>query len=503
MASSAEAVWAQLLSSGRHKRSVRKTLVVMGERDTGKSTLVRQISNGSEFRKGGALDYMEVVWDLSETNASQRPNIDFYGANLAQSYNLYLLGSYEKPVAATLPYAFPPVSNGSASLTSLRASLCVMVLDWRKPWTFAPQVIAWFRILHEVVENASSESSESDRDAMQTALKAIVSGSRNEDARALPTGQLGVNLGVPIVIVLSRADYIQELLNDRHISEAQLDFVQQFLRTIAARYGAAILSTTTSIPSTMSTFQELMKNQLLSQHCTIDASTNDPCTLFVPPGWDSWSKIDVLEGGWDTQGLIEMWMDAMQGSDERLLSYFGERVAPPEVSHTLEPTVEAMDQISFLAQLSKQQQALDDPKIVDNLQLGSTHSVLGPFENESTLSMPSIVQALAEQQTLRSTSSSHLSPVKTSSTSIANERTPLPVSPQKLRGTLPPYSAPITDSPKNLAKTSSPKQTEVLHSFFQSLLKKPSESPNRSPTKAQASTAKESQDPREKGIDQG
>ncbi|WFC97514.1 hypothetical protein MYAM1_000228 [Malassezia yamatoensis] len=341
MASSADAVWAQLLSSGRQKRSVRKTLVVMGERDTGKSTLLRQISDGGVFRKGGALDYMEVVWDLSETNASHRPNIDLYGANLSQSYNLYLLGSSEKPVTATLPYAFPPVSNGSASLTSLRASLCMMVLDWRKPWTFARQLIERFRTMHTLVEKAHSESMESDRDAMQTSLKAIVSGSMSEEATTLPTGQLEVNLGVPIVVVLSRADYIQELLNDRRITEAQIDFVQQFLRTIAARYGAAILSTTTSIPSSMSAFQELMKSQLLSQHCSIDASTNDACTLFVPPGWDSWMKIDVLEGGWDTQVLIEMWLDAMQGSDEKLLSYFEGKLAPPEVSVSADDSLQS------------------------------------------------------------------------------------------------------------------------------------------------------------------
>ncbi|WFC97515.1 hypothetical protein MYAM1_000229 [Malassezia yamatoensis] len=162
-----------------------------------------------------------------------------------------------------------------------------------------------------------------------------------------------------------------------------------------------------------------------------------------------------------------------------------------------------MDQSSFLAQLSKQQQALDDSRTLDKLQLASTHSVLGPFENESTLSMPSIVQALAEQQTSESTSSSHLSPVKTSSASIANEKTSQSLSPQKLRGTLPPLSAPITNSSKNLAKTSSPKQTEVLHSFFQSLLKKPSDSPTKSPTKTQSSTIQGSQDPPERGIDRG
>ncbi|WFD39964.1 uncharacterized protein MJAP1_002946 [Malassezia japonica] len=383
MAAAGERVWSALLAGAR--REAGATTVVLGDPGSGKSTLVASIcAKAPKKEAAGALDYTYTH--------------DEHGL-----VHVYTLHSADASVAATLPYAFPPVSEGRASLHAVRGARFVLVLDWHAPWRFVEQLEAWLALVRHVVGSAYAPDEDAVRAAMQHERVHALGG-----GRALPPGLLAENLGVEITIVLAKSDAVPHLLSERHITEAQLDYVQQVVRTIAMRYGAGIVATSRQRPGSF----EAARAFLATGAGT--ASTNDAALLCVPRSWDSWSKIAVLDESFSSQDTAAAWEADLGGADVLR-------------THEAQAAVPMPDSAAFLAQLYAQQQASGE---------ASADDVPGAARNA----------ALAEQQAR---------PDET---------------PRRTRLTM---AAADLEPQANSPGVTTPKQTEVLHSFFQSLLKKP------------------------------
>ena len=115
----------------------------------------------------------------------------------------------------------------------------------------------------------------------------------------LSDGALDENLGVPIAIVLTKADQVDD---KRALSPTQVDYVQQVVRTIALRYGAAVFSVSQSAP--VHSVRDYIKTRLFSRPASTTASAVDAATLAVPSGWDSWSQIRVANESFDCRRTI-------------------------------------------------------------------------------------------------------------------------------------------------------------------------------------------------------
>ena len=407
MAAAGERVWSALLAGAR--REAGATTVVLGDPGSGKSTLVASIcAKAPKKEAAGALDYTYTH--------------DEHGL-----VHVYTLHSADASVAATLPYAFPPVSEGRASLHAVRGARFVLVLDWHAPWRFVEQLEAWLALVRHVVGSAYAPDEDAVRAAMQHERVHALGG-----GRALPPGLLAENLGVEITIVLAKSDAVPHLLSERHITEAQLDYVQQVVRTIAMRYGAGIVSTSRQRPGSF----EAARAFLATGAGT--ASTNDAALLCVPRSWDSWSKIAVLDESFSSQDTAAAWEADLGGADV-LRTQYAQRVPPPRGASEAQAAVPMPDSAAFLAQLYAQQQASGEASADDVP--GAARNVLGPPVAASTLDMPAVEAALAEQQAR---------PDET---------------PRRTRLTM---AAADLEPQANSPGVTTPKQTEVLHSFFQS-----------------------------------
>ncbi|CAJ0575518.1 unnamed protein product, partial [Mesorhabditis spiculigera] len=97
-----------------------------------------------------------------------------------------------------------------------------------------------------------------------------------EDTGLLPLeqGVLTENYGVSMIVVVTKAD----LVNER--SEQAMDKVLCDVRRFCLQYGAALVYTTTKNPK---------NTQLLAKYIMIDRDT-----IFVPAGWDSEKKIEIV-----------------------------------------------------------------------------------------------------------------------------------------------------------------------------------------------------------------
>ena len=417
MAAAGERVWSALLAGAR--REAGATTVVLGDPGSGKSTLVASLCEKAPKKEAaGALDYTYTH--------------DEHGL-----VHVYTLHSADASVAATLPYAFPPVSEGRASLHAVRGARFVLVLDWHAPWRFVEQLAAWLALVRHVVAGVRTRDEDAVRAAMQDERAHALGG-----ARPLPPGVLTENLGVAITIVLAKSDAVPHLLSERHLTEAQLDYVQQVVRTIAAQYGAGVVATSRQRPGSFDAARAFL--------ATGDgaASTNDAALLCVPRGWDSWSKIAVLDETFSCEDTAAAWAADLGGGDV-LRAQYAQRVPPPPGAREAQAAVPTPDFRAFLAQLYAQQQAsgeasADDVAGAARNVLGppvAARNVLGPPVAASTLDMPAVEAALAEQQAR---------PDET---------------PRRTRLTI---AAADLESQANSPGVTTPKQTEVLHSFFQS-----------------------------------
>lgn len=64
-----------------------------------------------------------------------------------------------------------------------------------------------------------------------------------DDGLPLPEGTLMNNLGLDIVVVVTKTDYIQTLEKDHDYRDEHLDFMQQWIRRFCLQYGASLFYT--------------------------------------------------------------------------------------------------------------------------------------------------------------------------------------------------------------------------------------------------------------------
>lgn len=253
----------------------------------------------------------------------------------------------------------------------------------------------------------------------------------------LSDGALDENLGVPIAIVLTKADQVDD---KRALSPTQVDYVQQVVRTIALRYGAAVFSVSQSAP--VHSVRDYIKTRLFSRPASTTASAVDAATLAVPSGWDSWSQIRVANESFDCRRTIDAWL----AGPSAFAQAYTASIPDPRTAAAAEAgeRITLPDTQEFLAQLGEQGGVAErEPPAA-----ASGHTSVGPSVDASSLAMPSVSKALAEQQRDMPEHSSHASPARAPSTHGTPRRERL--------------------APGQSPSLTTPKQNEVLHSFFQS-----------------------------------
>ena len=420
-------VWGDLLRGARSRHAfVSKTIVVLGEPSSGKSTLVQQLAGarGTTVPREttGPLRFGYMGDDRSLSDETLRTGV-------------YTVHSSDPSVVATLPYAFPPVqtapdASALGSLRRMRDTLFVLVLDWSRPWSFAAQLVAWLHMLCRLVESAHPAGCEHDAETERADMK--------QHLASMLSCEAVDNLGVPLVIVCTKADAIDTALRERYLRDDQFDFLQQLLRTVALRFGAAVFSTTINRAASFDALRSFVTQVLHHETApSLTPSTADAQHLLVPPGWDSWSKIEAIHESFSCAAWHEAWAHDIPAAHAEHTTRLCERVvpAPPPDASAMADDVQVPPEHDFLADLEARQ-ATDNAAPVST---APARNAMGPSMHTSTLDLPSVGRVLDEQ------------------------------------------TQPVPREEARAPSLTTPKQTEVLHSFFQSLLKKPSSPSGSSP----------------------
>lgn len=368
---------------------------------------------------------------------------------------VYTVHSADTSVTATLPYAFPPVEMAAeatavAALRRLRESLFVITLDASRPWTIVPQLVAWLTMLQRLMAQAHASGCDADADTIRAAMCAHM----EELVGGAAEARMPDNLGVPLVFVLTKADAVDALMAEQRMTEAQWDYLEQALRTVALRFGAAVFATTQSRASSYDAVRAFIRHRLYADTdlagVSIPAWESEPVTadltrLLIPAGWDSWAKIEAVQESFSCAAWNDAFTrDMTPGDTEGLptaLELAREKVPAPDPGPEDDTTiVELSSHEAFLESLPMPPSEGDTSRMSIDTIRAPVRNALGPSMHASTLDMPAVGRAMEEQA----------------------KEIPTPVIPGTPGG-----PSTRTDNVRSPSVTT-PKQTEVLHSFFQS-----------------------------------
>ncbi|KAG0218938.1 hypothetical protein BGX33_005428 [Mortierella sp. NVP41] len=287
-------------------------------------------------------------------------------------------------------------------------SVVMIVLDWSKPWTFMETLQRWIKVLEGALEQICQEGAVATAtwtkgkaliDELQEKLSrflqeytepqshpsigsAIFSESQtfnlgSTDAQSvllpLTEGCLTNNTGVPIVIVCTKADHINNLERELDYQEETFDYIQQSLRTICLKYGASLFYTSIHHPHTFANLRQYLLHRLLTPSTLNNPQTQPSAFHFkkraqvverdqvmVPAGWDSIGTIKVLRNGFDCEGVADGWDLDAKGTNEAeadarpaegARKVYEETITNPKHNHapiTIQPIITAEDDQVFL-----------------------------------------------------------------------------------------------------------------------------------------------------------
>ncbi|XP_071785046.1 cytoplasmic dynein 1 light intermediate chain 2-like [Asterias amurensis] len=271
-----------------------KSILVFGEDESGKTTLISRLQGTDDPKKGHGLEYLYLDVQDEDQDDSTRCGVWILGGEPEQS--------------DLLQFALTPAS--------MSHTLAIIVADMSKPWSILDSLRKWVdllrrhidtlrmpperlremeeRLVQQFQEYVEPEEGEEPKSPRRTTAPASVGG---EDEKVLlPLGEttLTHNLGIPIVVVITKSDAISSLEKEQDFKMEHLDFIQQHIRKFCLNYGAALFYTSVKEGKNCDLLYKYLLHRIYGFPFHKPALVVEKDALFVPFGWDNLQKVGIL-----------------------------------------------------------------------------------------------------------------------------------------------------------------------------------------------------------------
>lgn len=290
------------------------TLVVVGDRQSGKSSVLNKFAGRVTDTKNPS----EYILDFSYINATNRFNVD--KDDVISRMKVWQLD--DRAHWGLLAKLLSP--------TDLTNAAFVVTVDLSKPWDIVSTVEKWIEVLKQVSEKVLSAEQQKDmKKKISTYIQTYVEPTaekKSEGEAAEITGEEKkaivideavpkVNLGVPLIILGTKADYYSRALAKSHADE-KFEHVVRRLRAIALDHGAGLVFTSAGEGASMQVLQDYVYTRALGlnqPHAPKVIGVADDCGIFVPAGFDNptllATKMTSRSGWTDATPLAEIFAD--------------------------------------------------------------------------------------------------------------------------------------------------------------------------------------------------
>lgn len=311
-------VWSSILQEVRQtdtkKLPANKSLIVLGDNETGKTTLIARMAGLETPQKASGLEYsfIEIRDEYREESTKLSAWILHGGLKMVESLDLALK---EK---------------------NFEDSCCLLVASMSQPWNIMRSLETWASVLERHIErleikpaklkqcrqrlllrflNYVSPSDEAESRLISGVSKLDQSKLREfEDEKssdqnheqsnmmndivtsASDLGQLTLsrNLGVEVVVVITKTDHISTLEKDYDYIEETFDFIQQAIRKFCLRFGASLFYVSARVNKNCDLLHQYLAHRIYDLPFKASASVVERDAIFVPAGWDNEKKISLL-----------------------------------------------------------------------------------------------------------------------------------------------------------------------------------------------------------------
>ncbi|EMD40592.1 hypothetical protein CERSUDRAFT_111182 [Gelatoporia subvermispora B] len=437
-------LWSSILDSVSSSRSTpSKQVLVLGQPSSGKSSIVSALlqkpleddvkeDQRSDFALG--YDWGDVRDDADEDTLAR--------------LSVYTVPSPAQSYTALLPHFLPPRTSLPHTLVMIALDWTRPWTFVEELETWLQWIEKWAKgdgsrdleITRE--ENRERWQAHLQHYTEPSAEPLPTTSSLSDTVLPLGPGTFTHNAaGVPIIVTCTKADLIDEgsaglgpgssgmgamVKGNGGEWEERTDGVMQVLRTICLKYGAALFYTT-PMPQTLQTLRQYTLHLLFTPPApslAFTAGTDAPAPvrnpfpfqqkpnaldrdkIVVPAGWDSWGKITVLREGFDPKSWGEAWerdIDYAEGETgepgaKRLYSALvpDNSIKPPP----LPPFNNPIPEQQFLAKNfdENSKKADRDPRgAFRNPNESVAAGVVGPM-GSSSFNLPNVERALTEME---------------------------------------------------------------------------------------------------------
>uniref|UniRef100_A0A1A9Z1U9 Dynein light intermediate chain n=1 Tax=Glossina pallidipes TaxID=7398 RepID=A0A1A9Z1U9_GLOPL len=384
-------------------RVSRKTVLVFGDRATGKRTLIKKLQGGENPILGQGLKYAYLdIKDESEKDITR--------------LNVWILDSI--PGNENLLHMI-------INTTSYTQISIVLTVSMAQPWVWMDQLTDCSDMLLRHIENLRMDTKEKE-EARQRLLQKWKNYSKKNDINipenciqkinstdeneSLTEEALKINIGLDIAVVTDR---MAELRKDYGFQDEHFAFLEQWIRRFCLQHGASLLYTNIKNEKNCAFLHELLIHRITGAQFCLPVQVVERDALLIPAGWDSLEKMGILPENKEPC-QIEEFYSTLPGEkineEEEILAkrkVEEESEPPPKTSSECKRKKE-VTQISpvLLAyyfdimhkktgasparreamRISRGLDGLLDPETVDSITLGPNNELIGLNEKSCTCS---------------------------------------------------------------------------------------------------------------------
>lgn len=286
-----ENLWLDILSqvqeSSSNKLPSCKHLLVLGDNESGKTSLVAKLQGNEDPKKGSGLEYSYIFVRDEYRDDHTRLGVwildgDPWHRNLLK----YVLN--EDTFADTTVLL-------TASMT--------------EPWNILESLQNWISILEEHIQRLKLPKEQLQQHKNRIAKKfqdyfepgaEIVEGvmsplkpihGSNEN---LSNTEIKVNLGLDIIVIITKTDYISTLEKQYDYKDEHFDFIQLTIRNFCLCYGASLFYVSVKEDKNCDLLLKYLVHRVFSFPFRTPALVVDKDAVFIPAGWDNSKKSSIL-----------------------------------------------------------------------------------------------------------------------------------------------------------------------------------------------------------------
>ncbi|KFD52951.1 hypothetical protein M514_06261 [Trichuris suis] len=305
-------LWSKLLHDVQY-RSMNNlpngSVLVLGDNNCGKTSLLARLQGIDDPKKGAGLEYHVLEINPDYKNGSYAYQLSNALPDVSPGESLRL-GVW---VLDGDPFYSPLISLALTPET-LKHSVAVICCSMAEPWNIMETLSRWAKVLAEHLTSSSmydndvlSECKEQLVRFWQEYVEPLDSSSHSDLGNKVPSMEtdqfllplsesiLSNNIGVPLIVVLTKCDMISSLEKDYDLRDEHFDFLQAHVRRFCLNYGAAIVYTNAKEGRNCDTLYKYILHRIYGFPFTQAASVLERDSVFVPAGWDTINKIKILE----------------------------------------------------------------------------------------------------------------------------------------------------------------------------------------------------------------